>query len=236
MTTDSSITTLSRADQNCSFETLVRGRKSVRAFLPDPLAETRIRALLELASWAPSNCNTQPWIVHVASGATIETLRVALIENALANGVSREISYSPELYPPALHDRMIGHVMTQQLAFGISREDVTAREKLRANNLSFFGAPHALFLYLPGFANEREASDLGMFAQTFLLALEADGLAGIAQTSVGSYAAPVRRLLQPADDHRLMFAISFGYEDRSAASARLVQERVAIDNFATFHN
>ena len=217
------------------FEQVVRGRKSVRAFLPDPVPDARIEGLLELASWAPSNCNTQPWIVHVASGKTIELLRATLMEDALANGVSREVAYNPEQYPEALNERMIEHVVTQQTAFGIAREDVTARDKLRANNLSFFGAPHALFLYLPGFANEREAADLGMFAQTFMLALEAHGLAGVPQTSVGSYATPIRRVLKPADDHKLMFAIAFGHEDKRAPGARLGQERASVASFATFH-
>jgi nitroreductase len=222
-------------DSAACFRAIVTRRKSVRAFLPDTLPETQIRDLLTLASWAPSNCNTQPWIVHVASGETVAKLRLALIADATANGLSREVPYNPELYPAALHARMIEHVVTQQLAFGIAREDLTARDQLRANNLGFFGAPHVLFLYLPDFANEREAADLGMFAQTFLLALEANGLAGVPQTSVGSYAAPVRRLLRPAADCKLMFAISFGRENREMQSARLVQDRLPVDAFTTFH-
>ena len=71
-------------------------RKSVRSFLPD----TTIRDLLELASWSPSNCNTQPWIVHVASGRTIERLRAEVLVDALANGLSPEIPYNTAAYPP----------------------------------------------------------------------------------------------------------------------------------------
>ena len=218
-----------------AFRHLVLTRKSVRSFRPELLPESRLRELLELAAWSPSNCNTQPWQVHLASGATLERVRVELAEHALAEGQSPEIPYNAEHYPPEMNERRGAHFADYQRAFGIEREDAEGRNRLLQMNLRFFDAPHVLFLYLPAFANEREASDLGMFAQTFLLALEAAGLGGLPQTSVGTYGAPIRRVLQPAEGHRLMFAIAFGYEDRSFSGARLVQEREPIDRFTVFH-
>jgi nitroreductase len=38
-------------------------RRSVRAFKPDAVPPARIKALLEVASRAPSGTNTQPWQV-----------------------------------------------------------------------------------------------------------------------------------------------------------------------------
>lgn len=40
---------------------LLRGRRSVRAFASTPLAEGDLEALLEAARWAPSSFNAQPW-------------------------------------------------------------------------------------------------------------------------------------------------------------------------------
>ncbi|MET7297228.1 nitroreductase family protein [Streptomyces griseoloalbus] len=51
------------------FTDLARSRHSVRKFLPDPVPPADIRGVLEDAQTAPSNCNTQPWTVHVVSGA-----------------------------------------------------------------------------------------------------------------------------------------------------------------------
>lgn len=42
-------------------------RHSVRAFLPDPLAEDEITALLEAARRAPSSLNSQPWRFKVVT-------------------------------------------------------------------------------------------------------------------------------------------------------------------------
>ncbi|MBP1466035.1 nitroreductase family protein [Candidatus Chloroploca sp. M-50] len=41
--------------------TLIRGRRSVRAFRPDPLTREQIELLLEAARWAPSPHGRQPW-------------------------------------------------------------------------------------------------------------------------------------------------------------------------------
>ncbi len=43
-------------------------RRSVRKYKDEPIAEETIRELLELASWAPSGTNTQPWLYTVIEG------------------------------------------------------------------------------------------------------------------------------------------------------------------------
>ena len=39
----------------------VRSRRSVRGYLPDPVPAALLQQIFELAQWAPSNCNVQPW-------------------------------------------------------------------------------------------------------------------------------------------------------------------------------
>ena len=41
----------------------ISGRRSVRAFLPDPVGEDQLKRLLEALAWAPSPLNQQPWSV-----------------------------------------------------------------------------------------------------------------------------------------------------------------------------
>ena len=48
---------------------LIKSRISTRAFLPDPISEAEIRAILDIAKFAPSGGNLQPWKVHVVTGA-----------------------------------------------------------------------------------------------------------------------------------------------------------------------
>jgi coenzyme F420-0:L-glutamate ligase/coenzyme F420-1:gamma-L-glutamate ligase len=51
------------------FFEIIRGRRSVRAFRPEPLAREQIEAVLEAARWAPSPHGRQPWRFVVAQAA-----------------------------------------------------------------------------------------------------------------------------------------------------------------------
>jgi F420 biosynthesis protein FbiB-like protein len=61
------------------FFEIVRGRRSVRAFRPEPLAREQIEAVLEAARWAPSPHGRQPWrFVVVQAAAAKERLANAM--------------------------------------------------------------------------------------------------------------------------------------------------------------
>ncbi len=62
------------------FEKVVRERRATRQFLSTPLTAAQIQAVLNDAQFAPSNCNTQPWHVHVVSGSTKDKLSKALLQ------------------------------------------------------------------------------------------------------------------------------------------------------------
>ncbi len=46
---------------------IIRGRRSVRRFKPDPVPPEDIERMLEAALWAPSGSNTQPWLFNVVT-------------------------------------------------------------------------------------------------------------------------------------------------------------------------
>jgi len=49
------------ADSSSPLERLIRSRRSIRRYLPDPVDRDKIRACLEAARMAPSAENSQPW-------------------------------------------------------------------------------------------------------------------------------------------------------------------------------
>ena len=216
------------------FSELVHQRRSVRAFRPDPVPRATIEQLLALASQAPSNANTQPWRVEVVSGASRDRLSAALLEDAFANRLSADIPYLTDDYPQRLLERRAAHLTLQQAAFGVERTDPTGRKGIIEGNFTFFGAPHVAVLLLPSFGNEREAADLGLFAQTFMLALSAHGLASCPQTALGLFCAPIRQQLGIGPDYKVLFAISFGYEDVGKRGARFEQGRAPLEEWVRF--
>ncbi|MEL0137868.1 MAG: nitroreductase family protein, partial [Halieaceae bacterium] len=53
-----------------TFLDIVKSRRSMREFKSDPVPDSVIEAVFGTAQRAPSNCNTQPWFVHVVTGDT----------------------------------------------------------------------------------------------------------------------------------------------------------------------
>lgn len=60
---------------------LIRSRRSVRDFLPDPIPPSVLEAVLADANWAPSWSNTQPYRVAVATGAVRDRIAAQLCDN-----------------------------------------------------------------------------------------------------------------------------------------------------------
>ncbi len=53
---------------------LIKGRRTVHEFKPDPVARELVEEILEAAVWAPNHKLTQPWEFYVISGETKERL------------------------------------------------------------------------------------------------------------------------------------------------------------------
>ncbi|MFE3140153.1 nitroreductase [Streptomyces scopuliridis] len=217
---------------------IVRSRYSVRKFLPTPLRPSDIRGVLEDAQAAPSNCNTQPWTVHVVSGAARDALSKELLKADEEQRFSPDFSFSyADFGEGAYLDRSHDHAATLYQALGIPRSDRTARNAHARTNLEFHGAPHAAFLFMPAFGDGvRAAGDIGMYAQNFLLSLTARGLGGIPQTMLGSYADTVREFLGVPEELKLLFGISFGTADVTAPENSFHMGRVPLEQSVVLHD
>ena len=216
------------------FAAVVRARKSARGFRPQALAPELLQRVFELALRAPSNCNTQPWQVHVASGTALEALRRDLPAAFRKGEFSMDFPYDGQ-YRGVYKERQYGAAQSLYNALGIQREEKDRRQEAFMRNFTFFDAPHVAFLFLPAPFSLREACDLGMFAQTLMLAMVAHGLACCPQTSLSFHADRIRESLQIEADNKLLFGISFGYEDSSNPANRCHTERGSLADIVHFH-
>lgn len=220
------------------FETTVKTRQSIRKFLPTPMTEAEIRQVLEDAQNAPSACNTQPWIVHIASGETLKKV-VSVIEARFREGkFSPDFEFDQKKYTGKYEDRwrnQYAHVFTT--SFGIPRENREARKEVIELNITGYGAPHMAFLFMPDIENHEVnlASDIGMYSQTFLLSLTARGFGGIPQLFLGLFADDLREIFGLPKGYKLLHGISFGHPDWEAMQNKEHLGRVSIDECATLH-
>jgi nitroreductase len=223
-------------DATLSFAQTVRARRSIRAFQSAPLPDAVIRQVLADAQCAPSNCNTQPWNVHIVSGEARDALSQALHAANEAGRLSPDFSWDENAFPGAYGDRRRAQGKLYYENLGVTRDDPDARRRAGAANFSFFNAPHVALLFQPVVGDGvRVAGDIGMYAQTFLLSLAAQGLGGVPQTVLGLFADTVRETLDIPDTLRLLFGISFGLPDDAATANRLRMERDDLETSVTFH-
>lgn len=222
------------ANDSLAFSRIVRARRSIRAFLPEPVAADLLEAVFVEAARAPSNCNTQPWAVHVASGEAIEALRQQLPANFMAGTVSMDFPYDGK-YEGVYRERQHAAARALYHAMGIVRDDKAGRQEVFMRNFAFFDAPHVAFLFLPEPFGLREACDLGMFAQTLMLAMAAHGLGSCPQTALSFQADQVRETLGLDPSLKLLFGVSFGYPDPAASANDCVTERMGLNELVTFH-
>jgi nitroreductase len=220
-----------------NFGEVVRARHSSRHFPPTPVDPEQIQEVLEDAQRAPSNANTQPWQVHIVSGHTREAVSAALLEAASQQQYSPDFSWDENAYTGIFAERRWEQGKAYYEALGIARDDKEGRAELFRANLRFFGAPHVAFLFMPSIGDGvRVASDVGMYAQNFLLSLTSRGLAGVPQTLLGLFADPIREVLGIGTDMKLLFGISFGHADQSELAANLRMGRAPLTESVRFHN
>jgi nitroreductase len=223
------------SDLVTAFAEIVNQRKSARAFKSDPVNSELLEQLFQISLRAPSNCNTQPWQVHVASGEAVEKLRNYLPEQFSAGKMSMDFPYDG-VYEGVYKERQYGAAQALYDALDIKREEKERRQKTFMRNFTFFDAPHVAFLFLPEPFGLREACDLGMYAQTLMLSMVAHGLGSCPQTALSFQADQVRETLGIDASNKLLFGLSFGYLEDEAPVNECHTDRGALSDIVHFHS
>lgn len=215
------------------FANIVSRRRSMRDFKPDPVPRELIESVFGTAQRAPSNCNTQPWFVHVVTGEKLERLREALPAKFAAGEIALDFPYDGQ-YEGVYKERQYASAAALYDSLGIARDQKAERNAWFMRNFSFFDAPAVAFFTLPTGFGLREACDLGMFAQTVMLGLTAHGLGSCPQTALAFLANVIRPELSLGDHEQLMFGMSFGYPTDTAVN-EVTTERASLADVVTFH-
>jgi nitroreductase len=223
------------SEQARIFDEIVASRRSLRAFQPDPVDQATLDRVFDVAQRAPSNCNTQPWIVHVVSGDKLETLRQQMPERFMAGEFSMDFPYDGT-YEGVYKERQYGAAQALYDAVGVTRDDKAGRHEQFMRNFTFFDAPHVAFFFLPEPFGLREAADLGMYAQTVMLAMTAHGLGSCPQTALSFQADFVREQLGIAAHNKLLFGLSFGRPLPDAPANKCHTERADLSDTVIFHS
>jgi len=213
----------------------IRERRSVRGFLPRPVARAVLEEVFGLAQHAPSNCNVQPWRVYVASGNALERLRGALVE-AVTTGDSPVMVTPIDEFRGGYRERQVACAVELYSKMGIARDDRVGRLKASLRNFQFFDAPHVAYICMAKSFGIGVALDVGMYVQTLMLAMQSRGVGSCAQAALRSYPELVSEHLGIPDDEQILCGLSFGYEDASVPANQTRQPRDPISSNVVFRD
>jgi nitroreductase len=128
------------------------------------------------------------------------------------------------MYPPALRspygERRSNFGKERYSALGIARDDWEARQRAAIANWNCFGAPAALFCYIDRDLGRPQWADVGMYLQTIMLLLRAEGLHSCPQMAWSQVRQTVAEVLSPPDRLILFCGMSIGYEDAAVTYVR----------------
>lgn len=219
-------------------DSVIRGRRSVRGFLPTPVPRETILEILDVAARAPSGTNTQPWKVTVITGAKKESLSRELVETALDPARDaeheQEYAYYPEkwVHPYIDRRRKVGYDLYGLL--GITKGEKDRMNQQFARNYAFFDAPVGLFFTIDRILGQGSWLDYGMFLQNVMIAARARGLDTCPQAAFAKYHRIVARHLEIPDTEMLLCGMALGYEETSRIENTLRSEREPVSAFTRF--
>jgi nitroreductase len=210
----------------------LKARISIRAFKPDPLSETLVRDILDVARYAPSGGNIQPWKVIAVAGAEKEAVTALARANAPGHEGERPV-YPSHLWEPYRSRRFkVGEDMYALL--GIARENKMARLLHVARNFEFFGAPVGLFFLIDKRMGHAQWAHLGMFMQSVALAALERGVQSCMQEIWALMRDPLAAHFALDDADMIYAGMALGYADDAAPVNALRSDRADVDEIALF--
>jgi len=212
----------------------ITSRRSTRGFLPDQVPQDVMQHVFEIAQQAPSNCNTQPWKVFVASGEVKDRLRDQLVER-LEQGVPGQPDFPyVSRWEGEYRQRQVDCAVALYNEMGIARDDKEGRHLAIRRNFELFDAPHIVFLGMNRDFGATISLDVGIYAQTLMLTMHAFGIGSCAMGSMRAYPELVREAFDLGEDTGILLGISFGYEDPDVDANRTRTVREPLSNAVIF--
>ena len=207
----------------------IKTRMSIRKFKPDPVPLEILKNIIDTAKWSPSYKNTQPWEVVIVSGKKKEALSKLLVELLENNTKPCPDLPEPLSWPPAIEARITALMKKRSELTGVDMFSLEALRRAKIANFQFYGAPHGIFLFQDSSLTAWSIFDMGLFAQSLMLAAHAYGLGTVPQAFLTDYAQHVKQFLGIPESKRLVLGISTGYPDLASPVNKFRPERIETD-------
>nr|WP_297529622.1 nitroreductase [uncultured Roseateles sp.] len=225
-------------EQSAAVDAAIVTRHSMRAFLPTPVPRALIEDLLAVAARAPSGTNTQPWQVHVLTGAAkdrlVNRIQAAYDDPEELATHSEEYAYYPREWVSPYIDRRRKVGWDLYGLLGITKGDKLRMHEQHGRNYRFFDAPVGLMFTIDRVMQQGSWLDYGMFLQNLMVAARGRGLHTCPQAAFTQFHRVIAEELGLSPQQQLVCGMSLGYADPAAVENTLVTERDAVASFTRF--
>ncbi len=183
---------------NREFEKIIRERRSIRKFRPDPVPEKTILELVELASWAPSAGNRQDWFFSVARSPELIRKMADLVKEKWQRIISENSSSG-----------IIGDIVDYSANFNRFSDAPVVIAVSATTPASF----EKQMLGVKAGATFGSCASAAMAAQNLMLAAELHGLGTCCLTGPLAAEDELKKLLDLKKRREIVCLVSLGYPD-----------------------
>jgi nitroreductase len=224
--------------QQQTVDAAITSRRSIRAFLPAPVAREDIEAILEVAARAPSGTNTQPWKVYVLTGPVKRELAARILaahnDPEQAGQHTEEYAYYPRQWVSPFIDRRRKVGWDLYALLGLTRENKAGMAAQHGRNYEFFGAPVGFIFTIDRVMEQGSWLDYGMFLQNIMVAARGRGLDTCPQAAFTQYHRIITEVLQLPPNETVVCGMALGFADHGKIENSLVTEREPLPGFVKF--
>jgi nitroreductase len=225
-------------EQQQMVDSAIETRRSIRAFLPTPVAREDIEAILQVSARAPSGTNIQPWKVTVLTGEAKQRLSEAILavygDPEAASAHTQEYHYYPRQWVSPFIDRRRKVGWDLYALLGLTREDKAGMAAQHGRNYRFFDAPVGMIFTIDRVLEKGSWLDYGMFLQNIMVAARGRGLDTCPQAAFTQFHRIIAEQLGLPPNETVVCGMALGYADPSRIENTLVTERAPIAEFVRF--
>ena len=206
----------------------IDGRRSIRAFKPDPVPKELIEKILNLVIKAPSAINLQPWEFVVVMGEEKERLSRKLIKSYR----EKQISCSPgNVKPLADTFSKRGLASVELMTPSLAKMGNEFNRFINEGSCNFYGAPTAIILTLDNAFSKARLVDIGIAVGYFVLITQSLGLGTCTIGLINAYEDEIKEVLNIPENKDVVIGIALGYPDLDSPANEFKTPRDNLDSF-----
>ena len=207
---------------------VIKERKSIRAYKPDPIPKERIEEILRLTLHAPSAINLQPWEFIVVTGEE----KVRLSRRLIKAYKEKQIACSPgNVKPlPKTYGKRGAKTLALMKPF-FEEMGVDIDQYINEGSCRFYGAPVAILFCLDDSFPKARMVDVGLALGYLALTAHEFGLGTCPIGLINAYEDEIKDLLNIPENKNVVIGMALGYPDWDVPVNRFKSQRDDLEKF-----